>query len=124
VVVPTGRTGHSGAVDVWTGRQQAEPSGSIAVEPEGDGHVLRLIGDVDAAVVTVLSAEHALADLRVLAVDVRELAYIDSTGLTLLVRWAQDASRDGRPAVVRNPTKRFERVLEMAGLTPLFELAS
>jgi anti-anti-sigma factor len=124
VVVATEGTRHSDAVDAWTRLQQAEPSGFIAVEAEDDGHVLRLIGDVDASVVTVLTAEHALDDLRIVAVDVRELAYIDSTGLTLLVRWAQEAHREGRPAVIRHPTKRFERVLDMAGLTPLFELAS
>jgi len=111
-------------VDVWTSGRLVEPSGTITVVPEADGHVLRLIGDVDAAVVGALHDEHTLDDLRVLAVDVRELAYIDSTGLTLLVRWAQDAHRDGRPATVRHAGPRFDRVVEMAGLTGLFDRAT
>jgi anti-anti-sigma factor len=110
-------------VDVWTSGRLVEPSGFITVEPEADGHVLRLIGDVDATVVNALHDEHTLDDLRVVAVDVRELAYIDSTGLTLLVRWAQDAHRDGRPATVRHAGPRFERVIDMAGLTGLFDRA-
>jgi anti-anti-sigma factor len=111
-------------VDVWASGRLVEPSGFITVESEADGHVLRLIGDVDATVVNALNSQHTLEDLRVVAVDVRELAYIDSTGLTLLVRWAQDAHREGRPATVRHAGPRFERVVDMAGLTGLFDRAS
>lgn len=110
-------------MNLWARGGLPEPSGLIAVEAETDGHVMRLIGDVDATVVDALTSQHALEDLKILAVDVRELAYIDSTGLTLLVRWAQDAHRDDRPAVIRHASPRFERVLEMAGLTSLFERA-
>ena len=110
-------------MDIWAGSLLEEPGGFIRVESEADGHVLRLIGDVDATVANALTSEHALENLKILAVDVRELAYIDSTGLTLLVRWAQDAHRDGRKATVRHAGPRFERVIDMAGLTALFERA-
>ena len=111
-------------MDVWGSGWLAEPSGRIAVESETDGHVLRLIGDVDAAVASTLASEHSLDDLKIVAVDVRELAYIDSTGLPVLVRWAQAAHQEGRPAVIRHASQRFERVLEMAGLTSLFDRTS
>ena len=110
-------------MDVRAGGQLAEPSGFIVVEEEPDGHVLRLVGDVDASVVAALTSQHVLEDLHVVAVDVSELAYIDSTGLTLLVRWAQDARRNDRPALIRHAGPRLERILDMAGLTTLFDRA-
>jgi anti-anti-sigma factor len=103
------------------GDQIGAMSGRIAVRGEDEGHVLYLTGDVDAAVVRALEREQSLADLRIVAVDVGGLAYIDSTGLALLVQWASDARRDNRPATIRGTTPRFERVLEVAGLGALFD---
>jgi anti-sigma B factor antagonist len=97
-----------------------EQSGRITVHREADGHVLHLSGDVDALVLDKLTSDHGLNELRIVAIDVGELRYIDSTALTFLVRWAQDVRRHGRAAEIRRTTKRFERVLEVAGLTPLF----
>lgn len=97
-----------------------EPTGSITAEAVADGHVLYLSGDVDAFVVNQLNGEHSLDGLRIVAVDVGALRYIDSTGLTFLVRWAQEARRDGRRAEIRHSTHRFDRVLDVAGLTALF----
>ena len=79
-----------------------------------------LIGDVDRPVVARAEKEHTLDGLEIVAVDVAELSYIDSTGLSFLVRWALDASMHDRPAEVRRTTHRFDRVLELAGLTSLF----
>lgn len=87
---------------------------------EAGGHVLHLSGDIDAPVVEKLSTDHSLDGLRIIAVDVGELDYIDSTGLTFLVRWAKAAQKDGRPAEIRRTTHRFDRVLEVTGLTSLF----
>lgn len=94
--------------------------GKIAVRQDGDGHVLLLCGDVDAALVHALEREQSLAELRVVAVDVGGLAYIDSAVLALLVRWASDARSEGRPATIRGTTPRFERVLALAGLSAVF----
>jgi anti-anti-sigma factor len=86
------------------------------------GHVLHLSGDIDGAVVDDLLAGHSLDGLDIIAVDVADLGYIDSAGLAFLVRWAQDSRRDGRPPEVRRTTRRFDRVLEIAGLTSVFVL--
>ena len=107
-------------MDVPTGDRFAATSGLIAVKGEADGHVMYLTGDVDAPVVKQMESDHVLDGLRVVAVDVGDLRYIDSTGLTFLVLWAQEAARDGRPAVVRHTTRHFRRVLELAGLTAMF----
>jgi len=71
-------------------------------------------------VVRGLEAEHDVAALDAVAVDVGGLTYIDSTGLSFLVNWALQATKAGRPVQVRRTTTRFERVLELAGLTDLF----
>jgi anti-anti-sigma factor len=112
-----------GAVDDRGWGRPDELTGRITVQDEAEGHVLRLTGDVDAPVLQQLAREHAMDRLRILAVDVGELAYIDSAGLSFLARWAQAARADGRPAEIRRATSRFERVLELSGLTPLFDLA-
>ncbi len=53
---------------------------------------------------------------------VAAVGYVDSTGLSLLVRWAQSAARDGRPAVLRSASPRFRKVLDLAGISVLFVL--
>jgi anti-anti-sigma factor len=96
------------------------PDGSIEVEPGPDGAVMRLRGDVDAPVIDAFEAAGGRGAEPVVAVDVGELTYIDSSGLSFLARWAQAARREGRPAVLRRATARFDQMLELTGLTPLF----
>ena len=100
-----------------------ELTGRITVHDEAGGQVLQLTGDLDAPVLQQFTRDHPMDRLRILAVDVGELGYIDSTGLSFLARWAQAARADGSPAQIRRATPRFGRVLELSGLTPVFELA-
>ena len=104
-----------------TGLRPEAEGGQISVRQTDDGDVLQLTGDVDAVVVKELEATSSPDLSRIVAVDVGELTYIDSSGLTLLVRWAQQAARAGRPALVRRRTPNFDRVLQVAGIDSLFE---
>jgi anti-anti-sigma factor len=97
-----------------------EPSGTITVEHESDGPVLHLCGDVDGPVVERWETERPADGPEIVAVDVSRMAYIDSTGLSFLVRWARDQSNAGRPAVIRNAGPRFEQVLAVTGLGSMF----
>ena len=92
------------------------PSGTYRVVQEDAGPVLHLLGDVDEPLVRRMRAE-------LVAVQVGSVGYIDSTGLSLLVRWAQSAARNGRPAVLRSASPRFRKVLDLAGISVLFVLA-
>ena len=93
----------------------------MAVTPVAGGHVLHLSGDIDAAAVERAScAVGRLEGLAVVAVDVGDLGYIDSTGLAFLVRWAKESRRSGRPPEILRTTDRFERVLELTGLGSIF----
>lgn len=99
---------------------QIDRTGEITVQDNDDGLVLHLSGDVEDVVVKQLMATSPVDLSRVVAVDVGDVTYIDSTGLSLLARWAQEAAAAGRPAEIRRRTPRFGRVLEVAGLTTLF----
>jgi len=96
------------------------PDGSIEIEQEPAGAVMHLRGDVDAPVIEAFEATGRGSDAPVVAVDVGELTYIDSSGLSFLARWAQICRREGRPAVLRHATARFDQMLELTGLTALF----
>ncbi|MBB3083766.1 STAS domain-containing protein [Geodermatophilus sabuli] len=98
-----------------------EPMGSFEVVHEAGGPVLHLRGDVDALLVHRMR-DGGLDERTVVAVHVAALAYIDSSALAMLVRWAQHAAAQGRPAVVRHAGPRFRQVLELTGLTPMFVL--
>jgi anti-anti-sigma factor len=109
------------SVRVGVGGHGDEPSGSFEVVREHGGPVLHLSGDVDAPLVQRMGSA-GIDERDLVAVHVGSLAYIDSTALSMLVRWAQHADRAGRPAVIRRPTPRFRQVLELTGLSPLFVL--
>ncbi len=95
------------------------PSGAFRVVHEDAGPVLHLLGDVDEPLVRRMRAEGVdVHDL--IAVQVASVGYIDSTGLSMLVRWAQSAAREGRPAVLRSASPRFRKVLDLAGISVLF----
>ena len=97
------------------------PSGSFRVVQEDAGPVLHLSGDVDEPLVQRMRAA-GLDERDLVAVQVGAVGYIDSSGLSLLVRWAQCAARAGRPAVLRSASPRFRRVLDLAGISVLFAL--
>jgi anti-anti-sigma factor len=95
------------------------PGGSFRVEHEDAGPVLHLVGDVDEPLVQQMRAA-GLEERELVAVQVAAVGYIDSTGLSMLVRWAQSAAREGRPAVLRSASPRFRKVLDLAGISVLF----
>jgi anti-anti-sigma factor len=97
------------------------PDGSIEVEPDPAGAVMHLRGDVDAPVIEAFETGGGRGPAPIVAVDVGELTYIDSSGLSFLARWAQTARHEGRPALLRRASARFDQMLELTGLTPLFE---
>ena len=98
-----------------------DPTGFISVVTEQGRCVAHLIGDVDAALIDASGGTTMLDGLDVAAVDVSQLGYIDSTGLTLLVRWAQGRARRGLRPAIEGMTPRFARVLSVSGLSGTFD---
>lgn len=94
--------------------------GSISVEREEDDWVLHLRGHVDSAVVNGLELRRRLEEQTVVAIDVRELTYLDSTALPILLRWARRSSQAGRRALIRGANPAFDEMLAVMGLVSTF----
>jgi anti-sigma B factor antagonist len=79
-------------------------------------------GELDIGTAPVLDAElsrlHA-EGFRHLVVDLRELTFIESTGIHLLLRWAREQGRHGRSFAVVPGSKRIQMVLAMTGVLEL-----
>jgi anti-anti-sigma factor len=92
-----------------------------------DGRVrVRPRGELDISTVPIL--EGRLRDAlggggRQLVVDLRELEFMDSTGLTLLVRWARGAAHDGYDLALIRGEPRVHRLFEITGLDATFVFA-
>ena len=96
VLASTGRTCTVGAVESRPEDAPYMPTGTIELLHEEGGPVLHMHGDIDAPVVQRWEEEGESVDrLKITAVDVSDMAYIDSIGLSFLVRWAQDTVRGG-----------------------------
>jgi anti-anti-sigma factor len=96
----------------------AEPFGA-ATSLEGDTTLVRVFGELDLA--TVPSLENAMGPIlaggsRFVALDLRELDFIDVAGLRLALRLEGLAQLHGvRFALVRGPL-RVQRVFELTGM--------
>jgi anti-anti-sigma factor len=81
---------------------------------------LSLYGDLDASNASDLEAElcHWVEanGPRKTVIDLRGLAGIDSTGLAVLVRAAQNASQLGHNLWLRRPTGEVGRMIALTGL--------
>jgi anti-anti-sigma factor len=91
------------------------------------GHVrLRPRGELDMSTVPVVDQRlrEALAGgARQLVVDLRELEFMDSTALTLLVRWARGAEQDGYDLALIRGEPKVHRLFELTGLESVFTFA-
>jgi anti-sigma B factor antagonist len=102
-----------------------EPAIALAVEHDEQGAVVRVGGDLEFG--TAASLRSALIDLAQqgcdpLIVDIQALDFIDSTGLSLLVQAKQRIEAQGQRFILRNPSTRVLRVLEISGLADLFAI--
>ncbi len=87
-----------------------------------DHAVMAVSGELDMSTAPDLS--DALADVvdrrpRDLTVDVADLAFIDSTGLTVLVRASKQLREHDATLRLSSPTPSVRRILEIVGLDHL-----
>jgi anti-anti-sigma regulatory factor len=94
--------------------------GAVALERQPDGLVLCLTGEVDAAVVARYTAGPDHEPVPVAAIDAGAVTFISSAGVALMLRWAQAASTDGRPVLLRRSARCVDRVLQQMGLHAQF----
>ncbi len=91
----------------------------VEAHTEGRTRVLAIAGELDIAAASTLEAElteaiGAAFDLIVL--DLATLEFIDSTGLSVLVRGHQQAREAGLELGLINPGDQVERLLSLTGL--------
>ena len=93
-----------------------------------DGRVLiRLAGELDINTVETLEAclrEARDGGSRRIVVDLRGLDFMDSTGLTLLVRWGRGAEQHGYELALVRGEPRVHRLFELTGLDSQFTFTS
>ena len=87
--------------------------------------VVRIVprGELDMSSVPVLEDKLRAARAaggRRLVVDLRELEFMDSTGLTLLTRWSRGADRDGYALELVRGDPRVHRLFEITGMDAFF----
>jgi anti-sigma B factor antagonist len=84
---------------------------------------LQPAGELDMASAPALEdrLRAALTDgARRLVIDLRELEFMDSTGLTLLARWSLGAQRDGYELELVQGDERIRRLFELTGMVSHF----
>ena len=88
---------------------------------EGRTHV-RVLGEVDLSTVSMVERriDEALTQWPTssLIVDLRELEFMDSTGLRLLVALGRNAEPQGYKLTIVRPRADVYRPIEIAGLAP------
>ena len=92
------------------------PNFRVDVEDDGTVLVLRLHGELDLAVVPTVEAavDRHCKGRRALVVDLRELDFMDSSGLRLMLELR--GRQDGTDVAFVPPAERVGRVLDMTGV--------
>jgi anti-anti-sigma factor len=92
---------------------------SIKRSDDDRGIVLALFGELDAVTAPELERclESVLAEphARVM-LDLNGLRFVDSAGVSVLIKAKQDAEESGHTLVLRRPTEQLHRVFAVVGL--------
>jgi anti-anti-sigma factor len=97
----------------------------LEVEQRADGTALRVAGELDLETAPQLlaAAEPVLrADAGALVVDLSRLAFIDSSGLSALIRLNNQMSGTGREFVIISPPPLVAKAFEITGLDQVLPL--
>jgi anti-sigma B factor antagonist len=98
----------------------------VVVSSAGSDHEVGLAGELDMATAPLLSEELqrlAAEGAARVTVDLAELAFIDSTGLSVLISGLKRLRQQGGDMALRSPTPATRKVLEITGLTELFAIS-
>ena len=87
--------------------------------------VVKVSGRVDSA--TAPDMEKALqglvdSDRSQIVMDLQEVDYMSSAGLRVLVSMLKAARKNGGDVRLAQPSQRVKEVLNLAGLTPVFQI--
>jgi anti-anti-sigma factor len=100
---------------------------SIQRSDDAEGVVLTLAGELDVTTADLL--ERHLSEVmksspdRVL-LDLHELQFVDSAGVSVLIKAKEQAEASGRRLVLRRPTAQVYNVFSVVGLVEWLEFES
>jgi anti-sigma B factor antagonist len=99
----------------------------LAISTSGDSAgvpVVHLDGALDLmtrnTLVAAVEKVFSDSDSPTVVLDVAAVTFIDSTGVGALVQMASDAEDQARQLVLRNPSARVARILQLTGLQDRF----
>ena len=93
---------------------------------QGPAQILAVSGELDLAAAASLEEEldgALTGGAEVIVVDLRDLDFIDSTGLSVLVRAHQRAQEGGLELGLINPGAQVDRLLSLTGLAQRLTLS-
>jgi anti-sigma B factor antagonist len=99
----------------------------VVVSGSHPEYEIRLLGELDMSTATQLREELlglAGREGPQVTVDLSELAFVDSTGLSVLITGLKRIRQQGGDMALRSPTPSTRRVLEITGLTEVFSVTS
>jgi anti-anti-sigma factor len=94
---------------------RVDPFGITSYDVEA-GRVFSLRGELDASTCEALAERVTAAPGSLIVVDLKELSFMDSSGLGAIHRARRRALKDGGTLVVSRPSPMVSRVLEITGL--------
>jgi anti-anti-sigma factor len=94
---------------------RVDPFGVTSYEFDG-GRVISLWGELDASTCGHLTEHLIGAPASLIVVDLRDLSFVDSSGLGAIHRAQPKALKEGGTLVVSRPSPVVTRVLEITGL--------
>jgi anti-anti-sigma factor len=104
------------------------PPPPFRVDVTRDDGVVRVspVGELDMSTVPELETRmsEAARPGHTVIVDLRELEFMDSTGLTLLTRWSLAAERDGFDLALVAGNERIQRLFEITRLVAHFRFVA
>jgi anti-sigma B factor antagonist len=93
---------------------------SVDVHAQGAAQVVVVRGEVDIATADAVRAElHGAFERKATVVlDLREVAFMDTQGLAVVIEAERAAANDGTRFVVARAPDQVHRLFDMIGLTP------
>ena len=93
---------------------------SVAVLSEGSTEIVAVRGEIDLATADAVRAElnAALERGRPVVLDLREVEFMDTQGLAVVIEAQQATSGDGSRFAITRAPDNVHRLFDMIGLTP------
>ena len=100
------------------------PSG-MTLHPDSDRSLVSAFGEIDLAVRrNAQNLCHAVAERRLpVIIDAEEVTFMDSAGMSVLVRLARDAEAGGYSICLRNAPWTLKELLTLTGVDELLPFA-